>query len=399
MLVLRDAVLDEAELHARAIVGAARWRLAVATGLALLALLTALVGIALLLRRIVRTLRRLTLRLTAIASGDLTSTTVETAGADELDEMARAIETLRQGSIERRAMIDAQAREQATRLERAELLETTLRDFEAETEGALRAVAAASTVLDATAASMTGIADQGRDNAASVAQSATRASGNVQTAAAAAEELSASIAEVARQVADSAARAREAAQSAAGASAIVRGLSDAAGRIGAVVEMITSIAGQTNLLALNATIEAARAGEAGKGFAVVASEVKNLAAQTARATDEIALQIAAMQTETGRTVQAIGAIDAMIATLNETTVQVAEAATQQAQATREIGRAVVRAAQDTAEASKHASGVSADADRTGLAASDVRGASRELAQQAEGLRGHVDRLLGVVRAA
>jgi methyl-accepting chemotaxis protein len=165
------------------------------------------------------------------------------------------------------------------------------------------------------------------------------------------------------------------------------------------VRLISDIAGQTNLLALNATIEAARAGEAGKGFAVVASEVKNLATQTAKATEEIGAQIAAMQAETGRTVDAIAAIARTIEELNANTGQVAAASEEQAAATQEIGRAVAEAAQGTQEASRSAVGVKQGAERTGGAAQDLRGASTELAEQSERLRGQVDGFLAGIRAA
>ncbi|OYW09143.1 MAG: hypothetical protein B7Z53_03505, partial [Rhodospirillales bacterium 12-71-4] len=247
--------------------------------------------------------------------------------------------------------------------------------------------------------SMADIARNGTRRAAAVSESAQQARSNVNTVAAAAEELTTSFAEVTRQIRLGSEKAGAATTAAEGAGRTVRGLSEAADRIGAVVQLINDIAGQTNLLALNATIEAARAGEAGKGFAVVASEVKALAAQTAKATEEIGGQIAAMQAETRRTVEAISAIAHIIQEVGEATGLISDTAGQQSQATQEIGRAVADAAGDTSATSEHAAGVSEDAERTGQAAGNLRGASAELARQAETLRGRVDGFLGAIRAA
>ncbi|MFC4167569.1 methyl-accepting chemotaxis protein [Teichococcus aestuarii] len=399
LLDLRDAALDEAMAMTEEATGSARLRLAMALGLVALTLAVVLGGLLLLMRRLVQPLRALTATLSRIAQGSLEVAVPGHARTDELGEMARAIETLREGSRQRLAMQQAQQQAQQAELERAKRVDLLLNHFEEETAGMLRVVASAATELDATAASMAGIAQDGTRHAGDVAEAARQASANVQTVAAAAEELAASIAEVARQVRDGAGQARSAVAAAERAGQTVRGLSDAADRIGDVVKLIADIASQTNLLALNATIEAARAGEAGKGFAVVASEVKNLASQTAKATEEIGQQIAGMQTETQRTVQAIGAIAGIIEGLNRATAQVAEAAGQQAEATQEIGRAVAEAATGTDAASRHAMGVSVDAERTGTAAGEVRAASGELAQRSEALRGQMERFLSAIRAA
>jgi methyl-accepting chemotaxis protein len=399
ILALRDAALDEAMVVTDAASERARLHVVEALALALLVGGLAVVSVTLLLRRVVLPLRALTGAVTRIAEGELELAVPGQGRADELGGMAAAVETLRAGSVERRQMALAQDEAQREQIARAGRVDALLRGFEAETAGALRAVASAATEMDATAAGMAEIAASGNQRASSVANASQQASGNVQTVAAAAEELSASIAEVARQVRDGAARAQQASEAAQSTDRTVRGLSEAAGRIGDVVQLITGIASQTNLLALNATIEAARAGESGKGFAVVAGEVKSLASQTARATEEIGQQIAAMQGETERTVQAIGEIARMIRELNEATGLVAEAAGQQAEATREIGHAVAQAAAGTEEASRHASGVSEDAERTGRAAGDVRSAAGELARQAEGLRGQMDGFLASIRAA
>ncbi|MDQ1078614.1 methyl-accepting chemotaxis protein [Pseudoroseomonas cervicalis] len=399
ILGLRDAALDAALDLTADTTAEARARFIAASGLAVLLAGLAGLSMLLLLRRVVLPLQALTATVGRIAGGELQLAVPGRARRDELGGMAQAIETLRAASAERLALEARQQEEQRQRLERAARVDALLRGFEEEAAGALRAVAAAATEMDATAGSMVEIAASGNGRAQAVARASAQASENVQTVAAAAEELSASIAEVARQVREGATRAHAASEAAGQTEGTVRGLAEAAGRIGDVVQLITSIASQTNLLALNATIEAARAGEAGKGFAVVAGEVKNLASQTARATEEISQQIAAMQAETGRTVQAIGGIAHMIRELNEATGAVAQAAQQQAEATQEIGRAVAEAASGTQEASRHASGVSEDAGRTGRAAEDVRAAAGELARQSEGLRGQMDHFLGALRAA
>jgi methyl-accepting chemotaxis protein len=178
----------------------------------------------------------------------------------------------------------------------------------------------------------------------------------------------------------------------------VQGLAQAANKIGEVVALITDIAEQTNLLALNATIEAARAGDAGKGFAVVASEVKNLANQTAKATDEIGAQIAGIQAATREAVAAIDSITKTISRINEVNSGVASAVEEQGAATQEIARNVEQAAAGTQEVSSNIGGVSQAANETGAAAGQIHRAAGELSQQSETLRAEVDKFLAGVRA-
>jgi methyl-accepting chemotaxis protein len=166
-----------------------------------------------------------------------------------------------------------------------------------------------------------------------------------------------------------------------------------------VVKLISDIASQTNLLALNATIEAARAGEAGKGFAVVASEVKNLATQTAKATEDIAAQIAAIQEATGSSVEAIQGIGATIREINDVATSIASAVEEQGAATKEIARNVQQAAVGTQDVSSNIGGVTQAAADTGHAASQMLSATSELARQSETLRGEVDRFLRDIRSA
>jgi methyl-accepting chemotaxis protein len=179
----------------------------------------------------------------------------------------------------------------------------------------------------------------------------------------------------------------------------VRDLTDAAQRIGDVVGLIHSIANQTNLLALNATIEAARAGDSGKGFAVVASEVKNLATQTAKATDDIAAQIGAMQTSTQQAVAAIGGISGVVEQMDRIASGIYSAVEQQRSTAQEIARGVQEAAAGTQEVSRNIAGVSEAAQASGRAANDVLGVAHELSTQATTLRAATDGFLGTMRAA
>jgi murein DD-endopeptidase MepM/ murein hydrolase activator NlpD len=178
----------------------------------------------------------------------------------------------------------------------------------------------------------------------------------VQTVAAAAEELNASIAEIGRQVQSASTMAGGAVQQAEKTNQQVQGLAEAAQKIGDVVKLISDIAAQTNLLALNATIEAARAGDAGKGFAVVASEVKNLATQTAKATEEISQQIASIQAATGEAVGAIQGIGKTIVEINQVASSIAAAVEEQNASTREIARNVQETSAGTQEVSSNIDG-------------------------------------------
>ncbi|HEV7372457.1 methyl-accepting chemotaxis protein [Arenibaculum sp.] len=350
-------------------------------------------------RSVAGRMHALALAMRRIADGDLDAATPR-GGRDEIAEMSRALEVFRGNAIEMRAAEARAEQERRRASEERRSARLGLADrFEAEVMAVVERVSASAGEMHETANSMAGTADRAASEARTVADASEEASSGVQTAAAAAEELSASISEIGRQVNESARIARVAVADAERTDATMRGLEDAALKIGEVVRLIGEIAGQTNLLALNATIEAARAGEAGKGFAVVASEVKNLATQTARATEEISTQIGAMQSVTKDAVGAIQGIGSTISAIDGITAQIAAAVEQQGSATEEIARNVNRAAAGTGRASAGMARVTQASGQTGESAARVLAAAADVTGRAEELRGQVERFLSQIRAA
>jgi methyl-accepting chemotaxis protein len=264
---------------------------------------------------------------------------------------------------------------------------------------ALAALGGAAGQMRTTSDGLSATSTQTNGQVKTAAAASQEASSNVQTVAAASEELSASITEIGRQVAHAATIAGRAVDETRRTDSTVQGLAETAGRIGEVVKLISDIAGQTNLLALNATIEAARAGDAGKGFAVVASEVKSLANQTAKATEEISAQIAAVQKVSKDAMDAIQGIGSTIDEVSAVATSIASAVEQQGAATQEITRNTQGAARRTKDASDSIAGVTAGADATGAAAHNVKSAAETLGLRTEQLRGHVDAFLSTIRAA
>jgi methyl-accepting chemotaxis protein len=262
-----------------------------------------------------------------------------------------------------------------------------------------QALAEAASALKTDAESAAAAAEETSRQAVAVASASEEASTNVQTVASAAEELSASITEITRQVTRSSSSASQAVADAQHTDAQIKSLAEAAQKIGDVVKLISDIAGQTNLLALNATIEAARAGEAGKGFAVVASEVKNLATQTARATEEISSKIAEMQAATTQSVQAVQTIGRTIGEINEVSSTIAAAVEEQGAATQEIARNVQQASAGTSEVSANIGGISQAAADNGQTALRVSSASQRVSGEVETLRHEVERFLASMKAA
>ncbi|SMH38750.1 methyl-accepting chemotaxis protein [Azospirillum agricola] len=349
-------------------------------------------------RHIVARLTGLAEAMRAVAGGRLDHA-IHTAGADEIGEMARALTVFRDTA---RAVEAANARAEAERLRAAEErrgLTLALADqLERSIKGVVGVLSSRADEMHAMAGEMTQSAEQNRTEASEAAVTADQTRSNVETISAAAHQLSAAIAEIGRRVGESARFAGEAAREAGHTDATVQTLQTAAAEIGKVVELISAIASQTNLLALNATIEAARAGEAGKGFAVVASEVKNLASQTAKATEQISQRIQSIQGVTAEAANAIRRIVGSIATINDISTGIAAAVDEQDAGTREIARNVEQAAVGTNALFRTMETVSTAAGRTGTVAGQVLGASAELSQQAETMRQDIDSVLRQIRA-
>jgi methyl-accepting chemotaxis protein len=350
-------------------------------------------------RNILRRIRNLQRSMQLLSDGDLESEIYQSSQKDEIAAMANSLHVFRESMIEGRALTADQNKDRIAKAERTSRMEARIVDFETTVRTALDSLQTAAGSMQTTAQSMSATADQSSALVSAVASAAEETSVNVQTVSSGTEELSSSIEEIGRQVVTSADIARKAVEEAGATDATMQGLADNAARISVVVDLIQTIASQTNLLALNATIEAARAGEAGRGFAVVASEVKNLATQTAKATDEIRQQIVSMQTVTTTAVAAIRSIGNTIGEINDVTTSIAAAVEEQGAATREIARNIQHAAGGTSEVSSNIVGVSSASTEAGTAASEVLTASGALRREADVLRAEIDAFLENIRAA
>jgi methyl-accepting chemotaxis protein len=361
-----------------------------------------LAGVTVVQRRISKPLRHMADAMLRLADGDTDATMndADRLRTDELGQMARAVDVFRTNMIQSREMAAAQvSAQQAAAAARQAAKVQTADAFEAEVGSLVSSLSMAADGLQATAQTMSATAIESSQQAASVAQAADAAGSGVETVAAAAEELAASVGEIGRQVAQSAEMSSRAFADAQRTDQTVRALAEAAQKIGQVVELIASIAGQTNLLALNATIEAARAGDAGKGFAVVASEVKNLASQTAAATEQISAQIGQIQTVTTEAVEAIRGITATIEGVSEIATSIALAVEEQGAATAEIARNVQQTAASTREVTTNIGSVRQAVGDTGSAAGEVLMAAGSLSKQATQLTTAMHRFVAGVRAA
>ncbi len=363
----------------------------------LFVVVTSGIGI-LVVRSVIRPLAAIRGAMTALGRGDV-DVHLDERRADEVGDMARAVAVFRGQEIERRRLAEETSVAAEAKRHREARIDAAVAGFRARMSDLLGAVGEEIALMNHTASSLTGVAETAAARADGAAAAAASASTSVETVAVAGEQLELSIGEIGRQVARTTEIVAGAAQASQATNATVAALEQAAGRIGTVVDLIRDIADQTNLLALNATIEAARAGDAGRGFAVVANEVKSLSAQTARATQEISEQIAAIQASTGEAVGAIGRIARTMTDVDGFTAAIAAAIEEQSASTAEISRNVREAASGTRGAVDNVAGVSAAAADTSRAAGEVDEVGRRIAATADALRADVDRFLTEVAAA
>jgi methyl-accepting chemotaxis protein len=365
--------------------------------LASCSLLLAAIGIFLIRRAVARPLADITRVTETVAEGNAVAIPYG-ARRDEIGALARSITVFQSAMLRNKELNRTVTQDADVRAARQENMSAEIAFFTTQAESSITELSVISKQMLEASTQLAASADHASIRTAGATASSAQASNNVRDIAAAADELTTSVMEIDRQVTQSNIIAERAVSEAERTNVAVQELDEAAKRIGDVVSLITDIAEQTNLLALNATIEAARAGNAGRGFAVVAGEVKALAGQTAKATEDIAAQIAGMQHATARSIEAIGAIERTIRNLGAISSAIAAAVTEQGAATQEIARSVEIASRHTTETAEEVGQVGDATTETRTSATAVKSVADDLGAVASRIRSQIDAFSQRLRA-
>jgi methyl-accepting chemotaxis protein len=397
---IRDAAIATGAAHLQESHAAALRSLIVNCALVLIALGLTVTVYVVARSRVSTPLGQIAAALKLINEGRLDVEFARTRRNDEIGAINDALTLFRDQSLRMREIEQQRAEGERKAADDRNAAMRALADaFQGAVGGIVNTVSTTAGQLASAAGTLTRTAETTQQLSGMVTSASEEASANVQSVATATEELTSSVQEIARQVHESSRIAVDAVRQAEKTDARIAALSKAAGRIGDVVKLITAVAEQTNLLALNATIEAARAGEAGRGFAVVASEVKQLAAQTAKATDEIGNQITEMQSATAESVAAIKEISGTIGRISQIAVTIAAAVEEQGATTQEIARSVHQAASGTSQVATSITDVNRGANETGSASAQVLASAQSLSSESNHLKLEVEKFLVTVRAA
>lgn len=372
-----------------------RWEI---LAICIAALMAVGLAILVLIQKLITPINRITGVMRQLADGDFSLSIPYVKRADELGQMAKAVEVFRDSGQRRLELEAEQQMSFETEQCRQADLEQLIADFRSDSQRLLEPVDQSNDNMANISALLRDLSSANMDRTASVAAATEETYANVQTVASASEELSASIGEISRQISETSEVVSTANTKAMSANEQVASLAASAQKIGAVLQLIQEIAEQTNLLALNATIEAARAGEAGKGFAVVAAEVKELANQTSKATEEISNQISAIQEASSDSVTAIEEIALIMERVNEFTGSITSALEQQGSATEEISTSIQDIATGTRDISENMAGVKSAVDETSHSANDVSLTSAEVGENTRKLANRIDNFLSKVAA-